>query len=307
MENVKTTLQKAESICNGFILNFHSYSKIYTFTTENISGYIDYFDFNNRSLLTVGSSGDQILNAYFNGAKDITLFDINEYAMHYVYLKIAAIMTLNYEEFTLFFFKYYNNYFNKEMFSKILFSKIYPTLLQINYEAAYFFNELFNTYDPHIIRTHLFDDCENRSTVIKGFNNYLKDEQSYNKLKKLLNDISFKYINGNIFSDEIHGTYDNIFLSNLCTTTSIEEFKELIKRIDENNLNSNGSMLLGYLWDTKFNSNRYLKTWKDIYKMPIVRDRLREFITEAHQIQSDRGIIWNEFEPNDLVLIYRKK
>ena len=123
MENVKTTLQKAESICNGFILNFHPYSKIYTFTTENISGYIDYFDFNNRSLLTVGSSGDQILNAYFNGAKDITLFDINEYAMYYVYLKIAAIMILNYEEFTLFFFKNYNNYFNKEMFSKILFSK----------------------------------------------------------------------------------------------------------------------------------------------------------------------------------------
>ena len=66
-------------------------------------------------------------------------------------------------------------------------------------------------------------------------------------------------------------------------------------------------MLLGYLWDTKFNENRYQKTWKDIYKMPIVRDRLSEYISEAHQIQSDRGIIWNENEPNDLVLIYRKK
>ena len=40
----------------------------------------DYFD--NRRLLTVGSSGDQLLNAFYNGARDITLFDINEYAKY---------------------------------------------------------------------------------------------------------------------------------------------------------------------------------------------------------------------------------
>ena len=37
---------------------------IYKFTTENISGYIKEFDFKNKSLLTVGSSGDQVINAY---------------------------------------------------------------------------------------------------------------------------------------------------------------------------------------------------------------------------------------------------
>ena len=58
-----------------------------------------YFDFQNKSLLTIGSSGDQILNSFYYGARDITLFDINEYSKYYIYLKIAAIISLNYKEF----------------------------------------------------------------------------------------------------------------------------------------------------------------------------------------------------------------
>lgn len=307
MKNMETTLQKAISICSGGLLYLHEYFKLYTFTTENITGYIDYFNFENRSLLTVGSSGDQILNAYYNGARDITLFDINEYAKYYVYLKIAAILSLSYTEFQLFFYKHRAElYYNKLMFSKEIFQKIYPTLLIINYEAAYFFNELFNFFDPHILRTHLFDDCECRNTVIQGFNNYLKDEASYNKLKKILSDISFKYINGNIFSDTIPNTYDNIFLSNLCTTTNIDTFKTLLDKLNQNNLKPNGSMLIGYLWDIDFNSKEFKPHWKDIYKMPLVKQELKDYITEAHQVKSDRGFIWNEEELNDLALIYRK-
>ena len=78
--------------------------RINTFTTENINGYINYFDLKNKSLLTVGSSGNQLLNAYFYGTRDITLFDINPYAKYYAYMKVAAILTLNYDEFQCFFF-----------------------------------------------------------------------------------------------------------------------------------------------------------------------------------------------------------
>lgn len=123
--NFSNNLYKALSICEGTLYHGTIFSRIYTFTTENISGYIDYFDFNNKSLLTVGSSGDQILNAFYSGARDITLFDINEYAKYYVYLKISAILSLSYEEFKLFFFKYVGNPFkqNKYMFSKEIFEK----------------------------------------------------------------------------------------------------------------------------------------------------------------------------------------
>ena len=46
--NLNDNLYKASSICDGMFYYSGEYSKIYTFTTENISGYIDYFDFNNN-------------------------------------------------------------------------------------------------------------------------------------------------------------------------------------------------------------------------------------------------------------------
>ena len=73
------SLYKASSTCDGSFRYISEFSKIYPFTTENISGYINYFDFQNKSLLTVGSSFDQVLNAYMCGVRDITLYDINPY------------------------------------------------------------------------------------------------------------------------------------------------------------------------------------------------------------------------------------
>ena len=133
------------------------------------------------------------------------------------------------------------------------------------------------------------------------------NEELYNKLKKKLYDIHFKYINGNIFEDNINLQYDNIFLSNLCTITNLKEFKELIKKLDFNNLKDNGSIMLGYLWDTNFNSDKYLDNWKEIYKLPITKEVLKKYITEHHSINCARDFLWEEDRKNDLVMIYRKK
>ena len=65
--------------------------------------------------------------------------------------------------------------------------------------------------------------------------------------------------------------------------------------------------MLGYLWDTSFHNENYEEHWKDIYKMPIVKEYLKEFITEVHNIQGPSNILWEEDKKSDLVLIYRKK
>ena len=306
--NFHDNLYTASSICEGMCYYNTEFSRIYSFTTENISGYIDYFDFNNKSLLTVGSSGDQILNAFYNGARDITLFDINKYAKYYIYLKIAAILSLTYKEFELFFFKYVISPFdeNKYIFSNEIFKKIKDNLRLFDYESYLFFDELFSLYEPIKIRDRLFDDDENRKKVIKGYNKYLKDEEAYNKLKKIIKKISFKYIHGNIFEDNINCKFDNIFLSNLCTITSLEQLKKLLEKLDKNNLNSEGSILLGYLWDMSFDSQYYQDNWQAIYKMPIAKEYLKEYITEFRDIPGWRDILWEEDNKRDLVLIYRK-
>ena len=309
MDNFDIKLFKASSICDGNFKYLEEFFRMYSFTTENISDYMKYFDFNNKSLLTVGSSGDQVLNTFYEGARDITLFDINPFAKYYVYLKIAGILTLTYEQFKLFFCKYYETPFskNKLMFNKRIFdNKIKDTLRLFDYESYLFFDELFSLYDGEIIRSRLFDDDEDRIAVIKGFNNYLKDEDSYNKMKSIIKKICFNYINGDIFTDEINGKFDNIFLSNLCTVVGIDKLKELLEKLDFNNLNSNGSILLGYLWNASFENDFFKSDWKDIYRMPVVKEKLKDFITETHDIRGGRDILWKDSSKSDLVLIYRK-
>lgn len=309
MSDFEVNLFKATSICEGKFRYLDEFSKIYSFSTENVSGYMDYFDFNNKSLLTVGSSGDQVLNSFYCGSRDITLFDINPYAKYYVYLKIAAILSLDYTEFQLFFFKHYESPFkdNNYMFSKDLFNKIKDNLRVFDYESYLFFDELFSLFIPSIIRTRLFDDDEDRKIVIKGFNKYLKDEDSYNKLRNIIKKIYFTFIHGDIFKDNINGRFDNIFLSNLCSVVEVDKLKDLLIKLDTNNLNFNGSILLGYLWDTLFESDKYKDDWKEIYKIPIVKEKLGSFISEYHNIFGSRNILWEEDKKNDLVLIYRKK
>ena len=308
MSNFDNHLEKISSVCARESFLNGEYSRFYTFTTENISEYMKYLDLKNKKLLTVGSSGDQILNSFYCGARDITLFDINEYSKYYIYLKIAAVITLNYYEFQEFFFRHKDNsYGNKDMFSKHLYSKIIPVLRLFDYESYLIFDELFSLYDVDTIRTKLFDDDEERNKVIKGFNNYLHDEDSYNKLKNILKKISIKFIYGDIFKDNVPGSYDNIILSNLCTIVSLDDFYNLLIKIDKENLNSGGSIMLGYLWDINFSETTYKSDWKDIYKMPIMKEKLKRYLSEHHQVLGARDILWEEEKKRDLVLLYRKK
>lgn len=314
MSSFEVDLNKAMSLCEGKAVynneleKLNGYHKLYTFTTENISDYMKYFDFENKSLLTVGSSFDQCLNAFYYGARDIALFDINIFSKYYAYLKIAGIISLDYKEFQMFFFKRgLTEQYNKYMFSKEIYEKIKPTLRILYYESFLLFDELFNIYSKEDIRNHLFDDDECRNDVIRAFNIYLSNEENYNKLKSIIKNITFKYINGDIFKDNIKGKYDNILLSNLCGVTNLYNFKNLVKKLDRNNLNINGSILIGYLWAIKYDETKYNKEWKDIYKMPITREKLKKYITEYHEITGSRDILWERDNKEDLVLIYRKK
>ena len=93
--NNKEILSLAIKRCgNDYIQEWNHFYNIYPFTTENISGYIDNFNLNGKSLLTVGSSGDQIFNAVLMGINDVTQVDINPFAKYYYYLKMYYLKIL---------------------------------------------------------------------------------------------------------------------------------------------------------------------------------------------------------------------
>lgn len=74
-------------------------NNIYLFTTENIAGYIEKLDVENKEVLTVGSSCDQAFNCLLLGANKVTIFDINENIKKYYELKRTLIIDNEREEF----------------------------------------------------------------------------------------------------------------------------------------------------------------------------------------------------------------
>jgi hypothetical protein len=74
------------------------FSPIFLFSNDEIDLIIKNMDFTN-GLLSVTSSLDHTLNAVLNGAKEITLFDINKAAKYFAELKLQAIINLDYKQF----------------------------------------------------------------------------------------------------------------------------------------------------------------------------------------------------------------
>ena len=49
------------------------FQEVYPFATENMNAYFERLELSNKSVLTVGSSCDQLFNAIAYGAKSVTV------------------------------------------------------------------------------------------------------------------------------------------------------------------------------------------------------------------------------------------
>lgn len=98
---------------------FGDFYKSYLLTTENIKDFLEPYCLQNKNILTVAGSGDQMLNAYLMGAKNVTCFDINSLALYQVRLKKEAVCALEYEEFLSFFLLEFGHIFDRQLYCKI--------------------------------------------------------------------------------------------------------------------------------------------------------------------------------------------
>lgn len=228
------------------------YEGLYTFATEDISTYSKEFKVTN-SYLTIGASGDQVINAINTGAKVIDVYDSNRLCRHALHLKIAAIKALSYEEF----FKYY------ETFSPFLFVKIADHLPE---EELMYWGTLYSMFGPtntksgEYINSLLFTYKRLEKDLIKSINPYLKDQESYEKLKEKINEPTITYLDSDLYSLPKHienKTYDVINLSNIyeyLNYSNDTRFKYARKYrnfiIDSllPHLNQNGTILVSYLY-----------------------------------------------------------
>ena len=311
-KELEEALYTAKERCEGNIIldeaSMNGFEEIYPFTTENIAGYIDYFDLQDKSLLTVGSSGDQIINAAFKGAKDITLLDINPYAKYYYYLKTAGILELNLTDFNEFF--RYNDYhkvfkYNKKVFDKASYKKLKSTLKSLDNDSYLFWDELFDMYQPDYIRFSLFSNDEYGTSVLSKSNLYLQSENTYDETKTKLKELRPEFINEDIFKSNLTKNYDNIWLSNIACYLYQDKIKGMTDKFADK-LAVDGKLLISYLYSIDMNTE-YDDDWSPIYDLKNDLELLKEYSPIFHFFKGVNGIKHNDDDIKDSVLIYQKK
>ena len=311
-KELEEALYTAKERCEGNIIldeaSMNGFEEIYPFTTENIAGYIDYFDLQDKSLLTVGSSGDQIINAAFKGAKDITLLDINPYAKYYYYLKTAGLLELNLTDFNEFF--RYNDYpkvfkYNKKVFDKASYKKLKSTLKSLDNDSYLFWDELFDMYQPDHIRFSLFSNDEYGTSVLGKSNLYLQSENTYDEAKTKLKELRPEFINEDIFKSNLTKNYDNIWLSNIACYLYQDRIKGMTDKFADK-LAVDGKLLISYLYSIDMNTE-YDDDWSPIYDLKNDLELLKEYSPIFHFFKGVNGIKHNDDDIKDSVLIYQKK
>ncbi len=158
-----------------------SSSPMYLNATEMTSEYYSFLNLDDKDVLTVIGSGDQVIDSYFYGAKKVVGFDINKNATHMLNLKLEAIKSLSYKEFLRFF------YISEE--NSILNHKIYTRFRKFLSESTRkFFDKLYKLFDFDGYK--LANSCfiHQRKAEIEQlkFSGFLEDEVSYNKVREIL-------------------------------------------------------------------------------------------------------------------------
>lgn len=290
---------------------YNSFYEIYPFTTENLNAYFSPLGLENSSILTVGSSADQVLNAIAINCQDITCFDINPFVKYYYELKKASILCLSHKEFLDYFcYKNYPIVFkdNKKAFSSETYSKITPFLGPV---SKYFWDRLYEEVEGRKIRANLFANDEVRVKALKKANLYLNEDVYYSCKDKLLK-ANPQFIKSDIrdVPSILNKKYDYIFLSNislyleyLFKNNLLQNWRQLVLKLSKY-LNDNGSIFMAYLYDVRPNTT-YQQEWAKIYDIDGIKEVFGSkninivFFRGIKDYLSDSGI-------KDAVITYKK-
>ena len=223
---------------------------VYHCSNERLNSYFKDLNLKDTRVATVGSSGDQALNAIFYGAKDITLIDGNIFTRAYVEYKIAMIKNMEFSTFKELLGKF--SMFNWKVYAKISHD--------ISPEVRQFFDELMLNQDDHrhdydegfltdsLIRNNLLH-CPCHDFDGEEENIFYNNSKDYEKLQNLLkeNNFSLQFITSDIedFSKKLKGKFDYIFLSNIFPYVDREIMIEAIKQLYKK-LNPKGEMQYEY-------------------------------------------------------------
>lgn len=222
--------------------NNQTIMKAYAFSNEDMKEMFRHLRVKDKKVLTVGSSGDQAINALYYGAKDVTIIDANLFTKYYTEYKIAAIKNLNYKEFIDYFITF------EAPFAKQVYQKIFHDL---DKDTQTFWGIIFLHDGDDEFNKGIYSKISERvdCNMEEISSSFYKNPILYNRLQKKfkLEAPSVKYINAEFgdFPVSTEEKYDLILLSNIYTYTH-DYFKSVVDDLYKNNLTANGKIQLHY-------------------------------------------------------------
>ena len=226
--NYKGIIEVLLNVDGSLLSDFSRYSKCYLSTTENIKEYQQLFDFTEKNVLTVCGSGDQALSAISNGAKEVTVFDSNEFTKCLLELKKALVLNFDIEKYKMFLDKNSKYFFDEDMFHKIK--------EDIDEEVFKFYKYILNNIKRKDIFETLFIDYYKDPTKMEEYITYY-DEKKYDILKKRIKEVDLEFLYSTIYDLPKHLTkkYDLVLFSNIADyiIDTKKEFERFLLFLEE--------------------------------------------------------------------------
>lgn len=211
--------------------NYNQYSRTYYNTNENLRGYVR--SLTGKKVLTVSSSGDQLLNILGCGSIEVDTFDINKYSPLIQNLKLYSIKYLDNISSINFLDR-----LDKNMYLK--FNAFIPD------NEKQFFDCLFQYEIKDIYDKLFYYSLDNN----KSNNNYFK-LKTLNFIRKNIDRVKHSHYNCDIYDlyTFLDKKYDAIYLSNISHyARDIDKFLNYLNYLRQY-LNDDGKIYYGYLYE----------------------------------------------------------
>ena len=216
---------------------FNKYDRVYFETNERCEEILSNFDFTDKCILTVLSSGDQAFQFYKHGAKSVDLFDINKLTIYYYYLRIWHMK------------KYGTMYpewgFDNDYIRNLL-ASVKPN--SMNEIIAYKYWSCFiSRLDLKMINKFFYH----------SYSKKIEDDYDISLLLKKIDDDNFSFFNKDFSLPlDIPKKYDCIYTSNLSDYIKDERLK--IYRDNLYNHLNKGGIVLSTNLSGSINCNKYM-------------------------------------------------
>lgn len=298
--NIKYTNPKQINLIDFNSEKFEKVSKIYSFTTENISGYFNCLDFKDKNILTVSASGDHIINAFYKGAGKVTGFDINYLALTFTELKLIALQEFDYKEFLEFFLINEIDDINKNL-NTLNYKQYIKLRKSLTENSRKIFDDLYVEFDNNgydLRNSYVFNNKYDNNSLKIESNLYLKNELEYNKAKEKIKDKEIILVNSSYSDINLNKlpnteSYDIILMSNISdyikdiykvNTGYLEKY---IKEIIYNFKSPNNQIVCAYLYNIK------QENYRSEIDNPILREKIFKKLNIKFTEENFKSVIKN--------------